>query len=58
VTKITADKRKLGLLRIHIFYLADPFNGFMVINIAAEAINGIGGIDYYSAVFKAIGNLF
>ena len=58
MTKIAANKTQLGFLRINILDLTDTLHRFMLCNITAQAINGIGGINDHTAFFKAFHQLF
>ena len=58
VSKITADKGKLCLFRINLFDPANPFDGFLVKNIATESIYGIGWVYDDPAPLKRCHSLF
>ena len=57
MTEIPANEGQLGLLWVYVLYFTDPFNGFVLVNIAAQAINGISGVNDHAAIFQAFGNL-
>ena len=43
MTKIVADKGKIGLLWFNALYFGKFFHGFGVGNIMTQSVNGIGG---------------
>jgi hypothetical protein len=51
MTQIAANKRQLGFLRVNVFYFTNALNGFMLVNIATQAINGIGWVNDHTTVF-------
>ena len=55
--QIITDKGKICFLRLNIFYLADLFNGFMLIDITTKPIDSIGWINNNSPIFEAIHHL-
>ena len=54
VAQVIAHKRKLRLVRVHLLDKADALDGLVLKNIAAQPIDGIGGIDNYAAAVQAI----
>ncbi len=48
-----ADEGEVGFIPLDSFDLFYPFNGFGVEDIATYSIEGIGGIDDYTAVAQA-----
>ena len=58
MTQVAANKRKLCLCGIHILQFTNAFNGFVLIDIAAQTVNGIGGINDNTPVHQAFCHLF
>ena len=47
MAEIITYKRKLCLLRIDLFDLADAFNGLMLKYVATQSVNGISWVNNY-----------
>ena len=57
VAQVITNKREIGLLRIHPFDAADALHGFLLRDVAAKAIDGIGGINDHTAIAQHTGDL-
>jgi hypothetical protein len=51
-----ADKAELCFVWIYLFDAANLINGFVLKNITAQTINGIGGVDDEPSIHQAFGN--
>lgn len=58
VAQVTADKRKLRLMRIDILYAAYFFYSLWLEDIATQPINSIGWINDHATVLQAFNHLF
>ena len=58
VAQVAANERQLCFLRVYVFNAAYLFHCFILINIAANAINSICRIDNNTSVEQAFANLF
>ena len=58
MTQVAANKRQLCFLRINIFYFTDALYAFMLVDIATQAIDGVGWVNDYATVFQTFSNLF
>ena len=57
MTEIAADKRQLRFLRIDVLDTAYTLNGFLLVDITTQAVNGIGRINDHAPGFQAFGYL-
>jgi hypothetical protein len=56
MAEVIADKRKLRLLRFHIFYSAHPIKRFCAFDTARQGIHGVSWYYYHAIVFQHINN--
>jgi hypothetical protein len=56
MTKVMADKGKIGLFPLDAFDLRDPVDRLDLGDVASQSIDRIRGIDHQAATMQAIGN--
>lgn len=54
MAQIVADQRKVGFFRFDIFDLGYPLNCLGLVNVAANGIYSIGGVDDHTSLSQAI----
>lgn len=57
MAKVAANEGKLRFFGINIFNPAYPFHGFLMMDVAAKAVNGIGRVNNDTTIFDTFSNL-